>query len=210
MRAHADGSIEPWLLESLEQQSPTSWLLTLRKGITFQNGNPLDAEMLTALVNDAMSTNEDLQAAVPGGRSHDRFRARGGAHYRRPRWVGPVRVRPRALGADLRMDAAKAAGDDVKAQVEARFWTGPYIVTEINSEELVMEPNEDYWGGPPPPRRGHRPVHPRCPGTSPRGPGGEADLALYPEAATAGHSRAASTPRSSPPSSSPTPRYECR
>ena len=67
MRAHADGSIEPWLLESLEQQSPTSWLLTLNEGVTFQNGNPLDAEMLTALLNDALSTNEDLQAAIPGG-----------------------------------------------------------------------------------------------------------------------------------------------
>ena len=185
MRAHADGSIEPWLLESLEQKSPTSWLLTLNKGITFQNGTPLDAEMLTALVNDAMSTNEDLQAAVPGGEAKTVSALEVELTTDRPAGSVPSAFAHELLVPIYDMDAAEKAGDDVEAQVEARFWTGPYVVTEIGSEELVLEPNEDYWGGPPPLEGVTVRFIPDSQARVLAVQSDEADLALYPEAATA-------------------------
>ncbi|MEX2540589.1 MAG: ABC transporter substrate-binding protein [Trueperaceae bacterium] len=39
-----DMSLEPWLAESLEQVSDTEWLVHLRGGIMFSNGEPLNAQ----------------------------------------------------------------------------------------------------------------------------------------------------------------------
>src|SRR5690606_4254959 len=40
----ADGRHHPWLLESWESVDDLTWVLTLREGVTFQNGKPVDAE----------------------------------------------------------------------------------------------------------------------------------------------------------------------
>lgn len=40
----ADMGLEPWLADSIEQTSPTAWTINLKKGITFSNGEPLDAQ----------------------------------------------------------------------------------------------------------------------------------------------------------------------
>src|SRR5690606_14421765 len=58
MRATEDGRVEPWLLESLEPESPTSWLLRLRPGVRFANGNPLTAEALAAVLHRHLRSEE--------------------------------------------------------------------------------------------------------------------------------------------------------
>ena len=48
---HEGDSFEPQLAESLESDDDTTWTLTLREGVTFTDGTPLDAETVVASTN---------------------------------------------------------------------------------------------------------------------------------------------------------------
>ena len=45
-----DGELIPWLATSWEQESPTTWVFTLRDGVAFSNGRPFDAAAVVEAV----------------------------------------------------------------------------------------------------------------------------------------------------------------
>lgn len=51
----SDGELLPWLAESWQQTAPNMWRLTLRTGIAFSNGEPLDAAAVVASLQYLMS-----------------------------------------------------------------------------------------------------------------------------------------------------------
>ncbi|WGX99279.1 ABC transporter substrate-binding protein [Nocardioides sp. L-11A] len=185
MRAHDDGTLEPWLLESLEPVAPTTWRLTLREGITFQNGRTLDATALSALLNHHLTTNEDLQAVVPGGEATPVSELEVELTTSRPAGTVPAAFAHELMVPVFDLEAAEQAGDDVAAQIAAKYWTGPFVVTAITSEDLTMERNPDYWGGTPRLEevtvRFISDAQARVLAVQ----SGEADLALYPDSAAA-------------------------
>ena len=68
MRPQLDGAVKPWLLKSLTNTSPTTWVLTLNSGIRFQDGKPLNAAALIACMQYQLKQNSSATAALPGAR----------------------------------------------------------------------------------------------------------------------------------------------
>jgi peptide/nickel transport system substrate-binding protein len=68
MRPQLDGTVKPWLLKSLANTSPTTWVLTLNSPIRFQDGKPLNAAALIACMQYQLKQNSSATAALPGAR----------------------------------------------------------------------------------------------------------------------------------------------
>ncbi|MGH2317884.1 nickel ABC transporter substrate-binding protein [Planococcus sp. SE5232] len=57
-------TLEPWLAESWHSDNGQDWTIQLREGVTFQNGNPLDAEAVKASLERAMKDNVAIENAL--------------------------------------------------------------------------------------------------------------------------------------------------
>jgi len=64
MQFREDGQFHPWLLESLENTDDLTWKMTLRAGLTFQNGNPVDAAAVLACITRQMALSGVARRAV--------------------------------------------------------------------------------------------------------------------------------------------------
>lgn len=145
-RATDSGKIEPWLLESLERESDTVWRLTLRDKVTFANGHRLDAEALKAVFDRHLAENALAKANLPGASVavvDDRTVSLTTA--------SPVANLPNLL-ADEQMisvfDAKEAATASSPADLLKKgIYTGPFTVTALTSDEMILERNPRYWGG---------------------------------------------------------------
>src|SRR5690606_3516140 len=74
MQFREDGLQHPWLLQALDQQSDNVWVLTLRPGITFQNGKPVDAAAVLAAIDWQLEHSAAARGSIP---LHARFAATG-------------------------------------------------------------------------------------------------------------------------------------
>jgi peptide/nickel transport system substrate-binding protein len=185
MKPDGDGKLTPWLLQSLVRVSPVAWRLTLRGGVKFQDGDPLDADALAQAMNYMLANNTSLEPELPG--------AKVGA-------VGPLAVilttvHPTASVPSLLANESMFDIFDTSvylklkanpgALVAARIYTGPYTVTSLTPEQMVMAPNQYYYG--PKPKLQHLTIlfiadpQARIDAVE----HGEADVALYPPAAAA-------------------------
>ncbi|MDQ0058993.1 nickel ABC transporter substrate-binding protein [Paenibacillus harenae] len=59
-----DLTIEPWLAESWESQDGQLWTIELRKGVTFQNGKPMDGAAVKASLERAMKDSLAIKNAL--------------------------------------------------------------------------------------------------------------------------------------------------
>jgi peptide/nickel transport system substrate-binding protein len=147
MRATEDGRVEPWLLESLESESPTSWRFALRPDVRFANGNPLTAEGLAAVIDRHLEENALVRDALAGADVQvldDRTL--------RLTTTRPVANLPHLLADEQGISvfdaaATEQAGGDPHALVGRGIYTGPFQVRSLSAEELVLERNPNYWGG---------------------------------------------------------------
>lgn len=184
MQFRADGKHYPWLLASIEQIDDTTWRLQLNEGITFQNGKPLDAEALAALINRQLELSSSAQSNFAEGSR---------AEVSGPLEVTLATVEPNtgvipalsdeAVFPVYDVAAVAAAGEDYAQLIGAGIYTGPYSVVSLSDQELVLKRNETYWQG-----------RPALPGVSVRFvtdpqarilavQNDEADIALYPPTA---------------------------
>lgn len=60
------GKLKPWLATKWQNTSPTTWTFTLRGGVKFSDGEPLDAKGLADVIN-YMKTNADLSKSAVAG-----------------------------------------------------------------------------------------------------------------------------------------------
>jgi peptide/nickel transport system substrate-binding protein len=66
MKPQLDGTVKPWLLKSLTNPSPTTWVL-LNSGIRFQDGKPLNAASLIACMEYQLKSSDSATgSALPG------------------------------------------------------------------------------------------------------------------------------------------------
>lgn len=149
LRSTPDGEPDPWVLESAEAVSETKWKLTVHEGVTFQNGKPCDAEAVAELMNFYLAENPVLKPMLPGAVA----KATGSTTVMLTT-TSPISNLPNILTSDtgfpvLDVDALKSAGDDKQALVDAGIYTGPYEVTELTSDHMVLERNDEYWQGDP-------------------------------------------------------------
>ncbi len=57
-------TLEPWLAESWDSEDGEEWTIQLREGVTFQNGNPMDADAVKASLERAMDDNVAISNAL--------------------------------------------------------------------------------------------------------------------------------------------------
>jgi peptide/nickel transport system substrate-binding protein len=63
LKSGFDGELEPMLATEWNQVEPTTWEFTLREGVTFQDGTPMDADAVAGALNHL------LEAPAPAGHS---------------------------------------------------------------------------------------------------------------------------------------------
>ncbi|EBA07611.1 ABC transporter substrate-binding protein [Sagittula stellata] len=150
MEFQRDGSVAPWLAESLEQVDDLTWVITLNKGVTFQNGRQLDADAVKRLMDFRLANKASLQGVVPPETTFD--------------VTGPLEITvktpvplpefPNVLAHEsyfliYDLDAVEAANGDWEALEHAGIYTGPYEVTDLTDAALTATRNENYWRGTP-------------------------------------------------------------
>ena len=155
MRPNADGTLSPWVLQSLQQTSPTVWDLTIRPHVTFQDGSALDSSALAACMTDQLTKNQGIAAVLPGATV-----TASGPLTVTLTTKGPVSYLPNLLADqtmfkvfDLKAYDAAAGGSPPGKVLDLAgkgIYTGPYAVQSLTADEMVMTPNEKYWGGKPP------------------------------------------------------------
>ena len=141
------GAYVPQLAEALEaNDAQDEWTLTLREGVTFSDGSPLDA--------DAVVWSLDRYVEKGGGQSSFLTHA-----VRRWSAVDERTVRfeltePWADFAYLLSTGpgmVVGKGSDKGGTFTTPIGAGPYVLERYTpQEELVLTAREDYWGGTPP------------------------------------------------------------
>jgi len=149
MRPQLDGTVKPWLLKSLANSSPTTWVLTLKPGIRFQDGKPLNAAALIACMQYQLKQNSSATAALPGVRL-----TATGSDQVTVTTTRPVPNMPYILGDEsffiIYDQAAYLAAKGSPARlIAAKIYTGPYIVTNANDQIMHEVRNPIYWDGTP-------------------------------------------------------------
>jgi len=149
MRPQPDGTVKPWLLKSLTNTSPTTWVLTLNPGIRFQDGKPLNAAALIACMQYQLKQNSSATAALPGARL-----TATGSDQVTVTTKTPVPNMPYILGDEsffiIYDQAAYLAAKGSPAKlIAAKIYTGPYVVTDANDQIMHEVRNPVYWDGTP-------------------------------------------------------------
>jgi peptide/nickel transport system substrate-binding protein len=150
MQFRADGKHYPWLLEEIEQIDAVTWRLQLREGITFQNGTPLNAAALAALINRQLELSSSAQSYFTAGTTAE---ATGELEVTLNTVAPNTAVIPalsdEAVFPVYDVAAVEAAGDNVEQLIGAGIYTGPYSVASLNDQEMVLKRYEGYWQGMP-------------------------------------------------------------
>lgn len=66
LRPMPSGIPQPWVAKSAEPVTQTEWRITLHRGVTFQNGEPADADAIAAMMNHQLAENPLLDPVLPG------------------------------------------------------------------------------------------------------------------------------------------------
>lgn len=148
MRATDDGGVQPWLLERLTSDSPTAWMLTVRDGVTFQNGRRLDVTTLKTVLDRELKRNPLLSTNLPGAT------VTVADEHRLTLTTGkPVANLPHLLADEQSVvvydPTVVTETPDPAALVGKGVYTGPFQVTALTADEMTLTANANYWGGKP-------------------------------------------------------------
>ncbi|PID60378.1 MAG: peptide ABC transporter substrate-binding protein [Gammaproteobacteria bacterium] len=150
MKFQPDGTITPWLAESLERVNDITWVITIHDGVTFQNGKPMDVPAVLAAIEYHRQRNSGTQAVLPVEAT---FSQTGEREITVETGV-PVPEFPNILAHESRLmiidvEPVLAAGDDFEALEGAGIHTGPYKLMDLNDQRMIAERYDDYWRGVP-------------------------------------------------------------
>lgn len=131
----------PNLATAWTNPDDTTWELTLREGVTFHNGDPVDGEAVKESLEYALSTNVRIQVQLPV----DEIRA--DERTVTITTTEPVPALPNILTDPL--TGVQALDDEIDS-ANAPVGTGPFRVTDFTPQESVhLEAYPDYWQGEP-------------------------------------------------------------
>ena len=141
-------SPEPWLATEATPMDPLTWRIGIREGVTFHNGNVMDAQAVKASLERAIR----LSPAVADTLSIDTITVENGQTLTIQTTVPqPTLPGLLILPATAITDAAAVDAAGEGNFIAARALTGPYIPTAyVQKEHLYSVANDDYWGGTPP------------------------------------------------------------
>jgi peptide/nickel transport system substrate-binding protein len=139
-----DGGLEPMLATDWKQLEPTTWEFTLREGVNFQDGTPMDAEAVAGALSHVLEVETPARAfnatVVAGVSATDESTVE--ITTPKPDPLLPLRVANPNTGI-LAPEAYQGKKIDIVGTC-----TGPFTVTEeVPQQSLSLEANENYWGG---------------------------------------------------------------
>ena len=134
-------NLVPELATSWENTDPTTWVITLRDGVTFHNGAPMDAAAVKASLEHAIATNVRAQAQMPIASMTPEGNK-----------LTIVTSMPLAALPNILTDpmtGIQAVGDGINPATDPQG-TGPFQVSEfVPHERLELDAYPGYWGGEP-------------------------------------------------------------
>ncbi|MBT4739775.1 MAG: ABC transporter substrate-binding protein [Rhodospirillaceae bacterium] len=144
-----NGDTKPALAERWEQESPTTWLFYLRKGVAFSNGEVFDADAVVAVIETLMS---GPAASTSLGTTLRRLTVTG-ATARSSHVVAISTQKPDVLFAQymraLRIPAPKALAElGLDEFALAPVGTGPFAATEWGESKISFTAYSDSWRAP--------------------------------------------------------------
>ncbi|CUX23488.1 MULTISPECIES: ABC transporter substrate-binding protein [Agrobacterium tumefaciens complex] len=146
VRVGYDTALEPGLAESWTQTSPKVWEFKLRKGVKFQNGEPLNA---AAAVNALTNL---LKAPVPARAFSPKLIAAvdaGGDDIVKITTIEPSVLLPAQMASPATSILAPSAYKDGKVDPIGTC-TGPFKITKVDANQYMeLTANHDYWNGMP-------------------------------------------------------------
>ena len=132
---------QPWLVDSYENTDDTTWVFTLKDGITFSNGNAVTAEAVKKCFERTYNNNTRAASAL----KIDSMEADGQILT-----IHTPEANPTILN-DLcdPMFGVYDAESEIDPELGASC-TGPYVATAFTAmTEVKMDKNSNYWGGDP-------------------------------------------------------------
>lgn len=144
VKYNVDGELEPMLATEWNQVEDKAWDFTLRDGVTFQDGTPMDADAVVGALTHVLEVPTPARAfnsdVISGVEAVDDATVR--ITTPKPDALVPLRVANANAGI-LAPKAYEGKQIDIVGTC-----TGPFTVTEeVPQQSLSMEANEDYWGG---------------------------------------------------------------
>lgn len=132
---------EPWLAESYEFADDCTVRITLRDGIRFSSGRTLDALAVKECLEDLVQVHDRAASDL----KIDHMEADGLTLIIYTTEACPTLINYLAdpYGSIIDMEYG-IQGEGGNANVAG---TGPYIAESVNSTEIELIANEDYWGG---------------------------------------------------------------
>ncbi len=130
--------IQPWVAENWEQIDPTTWKFTIRNGVTFHDGTPVDGEAVKASFERLLSVNESIGSNL----KIESMEASGQEITFTTKEPYP------AFLSELVHTNASIVKADAENMSEKPVATGPFQVVGFTSEsEINLERYEGYWDG---------------------------------------------------------------
>ncbi len=145
MHRTEDGALEPYLAESLTPDDElTEWTLTLRPGVQFHDGTPLDGQSLKTIFDDYLKApGANTAAALAEVASLDVVDDLTVVYRLTQANAAFPELLISSPGWPFSPTAAAAAGPDAGANPVG---TGPFrFVSWQRDSRLVVERNENYW-----------------------------------------------------------------
>ncbi len=141
-----DGELVPGLAASEPTQvDETTWQFTLREGISFTNGDPLNADAVVASVQRLVDLGEESEqagffATITGAEAVDDLTVNITTD-------GPDPLLPTRM---YWMKIASPSGLEAPDLADAPVGTGPFTFVEwVKGDHITIEANPDYWDGAP-------------------------------------------------------------
>src|SRR5690606_20316053 len=132
-----DGGFYPCLLSDLRLADETRWVLTLREGIRFHNGNRLDPEAVHAAFPHQLGHSAGARGSFP---DDARFTVTGEYELTfetdAPFPALPALLADETVFLIYDVAAVDAAGSDDGALAAAGIYTGPYRVDTLDADTL--------------------------------------------------------------------------
>ncbi len=149
-RLDKNGAIAPALATSWKSLSPTAWQFTLRKNVTFSNGEPFDAAAVIAAINWLKSPEANIKGAIVANEIRGISKAEPGEdgaviiHTTRPDPILPARLSSMMIPAPT---AWRELGVDEFAKSPSG--TGPFHVKDWGgTAKITLEAFAQSWRKP--------------------------------------------------------------
>lgn len=127
----------PWLAESWQSDDAQHWTLTIRQGITFHNGKPLNAEAVRASLQHVIEVNPGVAAAlkIQDVQAADEYTLK----------ITTESVYPALISNLIHQNAVIV---DVTDPGDLPIGTGPFKFESFDpNTEAVLVRNTEYWDG---------------------------------------------------------------